>query len=55
MPQPVDFWLPILVVFGGNIIAFFFCQVKKDNSYIDVLWGLTFISPVAALVILYAA
>jgi steroid 5-alpha reductase family enzyme len=54
-PDAVDFWLPILVVFLGNCLAFAFCQVKKDNSYIDVLWGLTFVTPVLALIILYLA
>ena len=40
-----------MVVFGGNFLFFFFCQWKKDNSYIDALWGLTFLFPVLALII----
>ena len=40
---------------GGNVLAFLYCQCKTDNSYIDVFWSLTFISPIAALLILYAA
>lgn len=40
---------------GGNVLAYFFCRAKKDNSYIDVFWGLTFITPIYALLILYAA
>lgn len=43
-----------MVVIGGNIIGFLYCQAKKDNSYIDVFWGLTFITPIAALLIAYA-
>lgn len=46
-----DFWLPIVVVFGGNFLFFFFCQWKKDNSYIDALWGLTFWFPILALIL----
>jgi hypothetical protein len=53
--EPIDFWLPVAVVMGGNVLAYFYCQAKTDNSYIDVLWGLTFVSPIAALLILYAA
>jgi len=53
--QPIDFWLPILTVFVGNTIAFIYCSIKKDNSYIDVFWSLTFMTPVAALLIYYAA
>lgn len=46
-----DFYIPILVVFGGNFLFFFFCQWKKDNSYIDALWGLTFLFPLASLLL----
>jgi len=46
-----NYWLPPVVVFGGNFLFFFYCQFKKDNSYIDVLWGLTFVFPIAALLI----
>ena len=40
-----DFYIPVLVVFIGNALFFVFCQVKKDNSYIDAYWGITFILP----------
>jgi len=50
----IDFWLPAVTVFAGNTLAFVFCSIKKDNSYIDVFWSLTFMSPIAALYILYA-
>jgi len=52
--QPEDFWLPVVVVLLGNCFAFIFCSVKKDNSWIDVFWGLTFCTPIYALLILYA-
>ena len=49
--QPVDYWLPIAVVMGGNALFYFFCYCKKDNSWIDVIWGLTFLTPIIALII----
>ena len=41
----------MLVVFGFNTLFFFFCQWKKDNSYIDAVWGITFMLPQLALFI----
>ena len=46
-----DFYIPILVLFLGNFLFFFWCQYKKDNSYIDSLWGLTFVFPALAVFI----
>jgi len=46
-----DFYIPILVVFVGNALLFFFCQWKVDNSYIDAFWGISFLTPAIALVI----
>ena len=48
---PIYFWLPIAVVIAGNVLAFIYCQIKTDNSYIDVFWGLTFITPIVSLII----
>ena len=48
----MDFWdfaLPVIVVFVHNTLLFFWCQKKKDNSYIDVFWGLTMLFPILAL------
>ena len=48
----MDFWdfaVPVIVVFGHNTLLFFWCQKKKDNSYIDVFWGLTMLFPILAL------
>ena len=53
--EAVDFWLPCVVLFGGNTIAYFVCQALKDNSWIDAIWGFTFLMPNLALMLLYAA
>merc|ERR1712087_397250 len=47
----MDFWLPVAVVFGGNPLFGIFCQIVKDNSWIDVWWGFTFVFPIVALFI----
>lgn len=43
--SPIDFWLPILAVFAFNLVMFIVAQVKKDNSIIDIVWGIIFIIP----------
>jgi steroid 5-alpha reductase family enzyme len=47
----MDFWLPVVVVFISNTVFFVFCQIKADNGYIDVFWGLLFVFPMIALAI----
>ena len=42
----------MVVVFGCNTLLYVFCQIKKDNSYIDVMWGFTFLLPLLALIFL---
>ena len=49
--EPIDFWLPVVVVLAFNFLFFIFAQQQKDNSWIDTFWGLTFIEPIAALII----
>ena len=44
--------MPCLSVFACNSLMYLFCQAKKDNSYIDVWWGLSFVVPNAALIAL---
>ena len=39
----------MLIILTTNTLFFFFCQYKKDNGWVDVLWGITFIIPLAAL------
>ena len=48
--EKVSMILPCLSVFACNSLMYLFCQAKKDNSYIDVWWGLSFIVPNAVLV-----
>jgi steroid 5-alpha reductase family enzyme len=45
----MDWWLPFVVVIGGNSLFFVFCSIVKDNSWIDAWWGISFILPLAAL------
>ena len=46
-----DFLVPILIPFMTQFFFFFWCQWKKDNSFIDVMWSLTFIFPIIGLII----
>jgi steroid 5-alpha reductase family enzyme len=46
----VGLFLPSLSVFACNSLMFLFCQWKKDNSFIDVWWGLSFIVPNAVMI-----
>lgn len=43
--QPIDIWVPILSVFAFNMLAYVVAQIKKDNSIIDILWGICFVIP----------
>jgi len=38
-----DIWTPAVAVFGLNFLFYFVAQIKKDNSIVDVLWGLLFV------------
>jgi len=49
--EPIDFWLPFAIVFSINFLYFIFCQCVKDNSWIDVFWGLIFIEPIVGTLI----
>jgi len=44
-----EYWLPAAIVLVCNTLYFFYCQCKKDNGLIDILWGLIFIIPIAGL------
>ena len=39
----------MLIILVTNTLFFFYCQYKKDNGYVDVLWGITFVLPLAGL------
>ena len=41
----LDFWPPVIAVFGCNIVLFFIAQCRKDNSIVDTAWGPLFIVP----------
>ena len=34
-----------VIVFVANIIAYIFCQIVKDNTWIDALWCVIFAIP----------
>lgn len=48
------FVYPIMTVFITNILLYIYCQTcgKKDNSWIDVMWGMSFIFPNILILIL---
>jgi len=41
--EPIYFWLPVVSMYSYLICLFFYCQWRKDNSIIDINWGITFI------------
>ena len=41
----VSMLYPCLSVIAAQTLCYGFCQLKKDNSYIDVAWSLTFMLP----------
>ena len=46
----VNMLWPCLSVVIAQTVCYIFCQIKADNSYIDVAWGLTFIVPNAVII-----
>ena len=49
--NPMLVWLPVAIVMAGNILLYFVCIPLKDNSWIDVFWGLTFVNPLVGILI----
>jgi len=41
----IDWKVPVASVFAANSLLWAWCQGKKDNSYVDIMWGLLFILP----------
>lgn len=37
--SPEDFWSPVVAIFGMQIALFFIAQIIKDNSIVDLFWG----------------
>ena len=53
-PESVDtmlICLPIIIVMTGNILLYFVCWPLKDNSWIDVFWGITFVNPLIGILV----
>ena len=50
-PEPELFYISIGSMFVCNILLGIWAQVfsNKDNSWIDVMWGLTFVIPNAVV------
>ena len=46
----VNMLYPCLSVIGAQTLCYTFCQFKKDNSYIDIAWSLTFLMPNAVII-----
>merc|ERR1711990_449917 len=56
-PTTEMFLYPTITLFTGNILLFLFCQSpwgKRDNSWIDAMWSLCFVTPNAVIFILRA-
>merc|ERR1740130_428146 len=54
---PAEFFIwPIVALFGGNILLGVIVQIfgKKDNSWIDAWWSLSFLIPNVVVLILRA-
>lgn len=45
----VNMGIPLGAVFGCQTLCYLFCQAVKDNGWIDVMWGLSFIVPNACI------
>ena len=46
----VSMLYPCLSVVAAQTLCYTFCQFKKDNSYIDVAWSLSFLLPNATII-----
>ena len=47
--QPDEIWAPIVSVFVANVILYFVAQILKDNSIVDITWGLMHVIPNAVV------
>jgi steroid 5-alpha reductase family enzyme len=43
--DPLAIWIPIVSAFVFNLIIFVVALARKDNSIVDIVWGLVFIIP----------
>jgi steroid 5-alpha reductase family enzyme len=57
-PTAEMFYYPVVALFAGNILLYIFvnnpCFGKRDNSWIDVMWSLSFCTPNIVIMIMRA-
>ena len=46
---PAEIWAPIVACFVANTLLYFVGQAVKDNSIVDITWGLMFLIPNAVV------
>ena len=54
-PNGEYFYSPIIALMIGNTLLYLFCQSrwgKRDNSWIDVMWSISFCIPNAVILAL---
>ena len=53
-PIPLDtqsIWIAVVCVFAWNTLLYIIAQIKKDNSIVDIFWGILFVIPNAIVLI----
>jgi len=48
-PDPEEIWAPIVSVFIANVILYIVGQIVKDNSIVDITWGIMHVIPNAVI------
>ena len=43
--DPKEIWAPIVSVFLANVVLYFVAQILKDNSIVDITWGIMHVIP----------
>lgn len=43
--NPEDFWIPVVTIFGTQVLLFLVAQCLKDNSIVDMFWGIGIAMP----------
>ena len=46
----VNMMYPNLSVIVLQSLCYIFCQLKRDNTYIDMIWSLSFVLPNAIII-----
>ena len=47
--DPEEIWAPIVSVFVANVILYIVGQIVKDNSIVDITWGIMHVIPNAVI------